>query len=294
MSDLLTRVITESGNTFAIACDTTELVNTACQKHDVGPLAAVALGRALTGAVLMGALLKGDQYVQLKFEGNGPLGKIITEGSPSGWCRGYVANPHADLPLIDNRLDVAGGLGRAGLLTVTKDIGMKHKYQGTIHLVSSEIGEDLAYYLTTSEQIPSAVALGIHLNTDGTIAAAGGYLIQSLPPANEELIEKIEETMAQLPLVSAMLLAGNSPRTILDRLFPFIPHRETLSTKLSYQCSCSRDKMEQAIYSLGKDEIQSLLEQEGIAEVHCEFCRDTYNFSADELQAIINDIKKKE
>lgn len=292
MPDLLTRIITESGNTFALACDTTELVNIACRKHDVGPLAAVALGRALTGAVLMGALLKGDQYVQLKFEGNGPLGKVITEGSPSGWCRGYVAHPHAELPLVEGRLDVAGGIGRAGLLTVTKDIGMKHKYQGTTHLVSSEIGEDLAYYLTTSEQIPSAVALGIHLNTDGTIAAAGGYLIQSLPPADEELIEKIEVTMSQLPPVSTMLLAGNSPHAILDKLFPFITHRETLSTELTYQCSCSRDKMEQAIYSLGKDEIQSLLEQEGMAEVHCEFCRDSYNFSAEDLQSIIDNIKK--
>ena len=288
MTDQLTRVIAKSGNTFAIACDTTDLVNEACRKHDVGPLAAAALGRALTSAVLMGALQKGDQYVQLKFEGNGPLGKIITEGSPAGWCRGYVAEPHAELPLVDGKIDVAGGIGKAGLLTVTKDIGMKQKYQGTIPLVTSEIGEDLAYYLTTSEQIPSAVALGVQLNPDGTIGAAGGYLIQSLPPADEELITQMEETIATLPSVSSMLLDKQTPQQILDKLFASIPHKETMTSDLLYQCSCSREKMEQALITFGHDNLKKLMEEEGEATVQCEFCRESYHFDLESLEKIIS------
>ncbi|CAG35289.1 Hsp33 family molecular chaperone HslO [Desulfotalea psychrophila] len=291
MSDILTRVISENGKTFGIACDTTALVNEACRKHDVGPLAAVALGRALTGSILMGALLKGDQYLQLKFEGNGPLGKIITEASPDGWCRGYIANPHAELPLLNGRLDVAGGVGHAGLLSVTKDIGMKQKYQGTSHLVSSEIGEDIAYYLTTSEQVPSAVGLGIQLNPNGTIDAAGGFLIQSLPPADEELIASMEEVIANLPSISSMILDGQSPRQMLDKLFGAIPHKETGNSKLKYQCSCSREKMENALISLGAADLASLLTERGEAEVLCEFCRQNYHFAGKDLQEIIDRLK---
>lgn len=284
----LTRVISESGNTFAIACDTTDLVQEACRKHDVGPLAAAALGRALTGAVLMGALLKGNQSVALKFEGNGPLGKVITEsGGEGSWCRGYVANPHADLPLKNGLIDVAGGIGQAGILSITKDIGMKQKYQGTIHLVSSEIGEDIAYYLTTSEQIPSAVALGVQLNPDGTIGAAGGFIVQSLPPSDEELIESMEEVMTGMDSVTTMLLAGKSPRDILATLFADTPHKETLTTDIEYKCSCSREKMEQALLSLGFDDLKSLLEEEGGAQVNCEFCRGSYIFDAEELKKLV-------
>ncbi len=288
MSDILTRIISESGKTFAIGCDTTHLVNEACKKHDVGPLAAVALGRALTASILMGALMKGEQFVQLKFEGNGPIGKIITEASPAGWCRGYVANPHAELPLKDGLIDVAGGIGKAGLLTVTKDIGMKQRYQGTTHLISSEIGEDVAYYLTSSEQVPSAVALSIQLNPDGTIGASGGYLVQSLPPADEELIESMEKIIATMPPVSSMLLDGQTPKDILSKLFSNTPHKETTTTELEYNCSCSREKMEQAVFSLGTEDLKNLLKEQGGAQVNCEFCRESYTFNEKELQDIID------
>ncbi|MGL1930984.1 MAG: Hsp33 family molecular chaperone HslO [Desulfotalea sp.] len=284
---ILTRVISESGKTFAIACDTTDLVQEACRKHDVGPLAAAALGRALTGSILMAALLKGDQSVQLKFEGNGPLGKVITEAGAEGWCRGYVAEPHADLPLKQGLIDVAGGIGQAGILTVSKDIGMKQKYQGNIHLVSSEIGEDIAYYLTTSEQIPSAVALGVQLNPDGNIGAAGGFLVQSLPPSDEELIAQMEDVMLSMESVTSMLLANKTPRDILATLFAGTPHKETLSTEIEYKCSCSRERMEQALLSLGKDDLLSLLKERGEAQVNCEFCRDSYIFNGEDLQGLV-------
>lgn len=287
MTDTIDRVIADSGNFFGIACTTTDLVTEACQRHDVGPVAAAALGRALTGAALLAALLKDDQSVLLKFEGNGPLRKIITEAGYNGWVRGYVANPHADVPLKEGRIDVAAGLGAAGFLTVTKDIGQQRKYPGTIQLYTSEIGEDLAYYLSQSEQTPSAIALAIHLEKDGTVAAAGGYLVQSLPPADERILGHLEHEMAALPPLSRLLLQGKHPGDILSTLFRNVPHRKIGSRPLHYFCSCSEAKMQEALLSLGIEELQEILEQEGGAEVRCEFCRQFYRFDAEELARLI-------
>jgi molecular chaperone Hsp33 len=287
MADLIERVITEAGNFFGIACTTTDLVAEACRRHDVGPTAATALGRALTGAALLAAILKDDQSILLKFEGNGPLRKIITEAGSAGWVRGYVANPHADVPLNNGRIDVASGLGRAGFLTVVKDIGCNTKYPGTIQLYTSEIGEDLAYYLAQSEQTPSTIALAIRLNKDGTVAAAGGFLIQSLPPADEQLLLKIEQNIAALPPLSSLFCEGRSPGDILSLVFQDIPHRKTSSGNIYYQCSCSRTKMQSALFSLGRQDIRELIEKEHGAEVHCEFCRQTYLFTQPELENLL-------
>jgi molecular chaperone Hsp33 len=287
MTDILQRVISSSGNFFGIACDTTELVTEACRRHDVGPTAAAALGRALTGAVLLAALLKDDQSVMLRFEGNGPLGKIITEAGYNGWARGYVAEPRAEVPLRDGKIDVAAGLGRAGFLTVTKDIGMEKKYVGMVQLSTGEIGEDIAYYLSESEQVPSAVGLGVHLRPDGSIAAAGGFLVQSLPPADEKLIADLERRITSLASVTEMLREGKTPADILANLFAAIPHRLTTSSLLAYTCSCSREKMERAVFSLGNAEINSLLNSDSGVEVQCEFCRDSYRFSNEDLKKML-------
>jgi len=288
MKDILHRVIADDGKFFGLACDTTRLVNEACHKHDVGPTAAAALGRALTGSALLAALLKDGQYVQLKFEGSGPLGKIITEAGYDGWTRGYVANPQADVPLKNGSVDVASGLGRAGFLTVTKDIGGKQKYQGMTQLYTSEIGEDIAYYLLESEQTPSVVGLSIHLQPDGTISAAGGYLIQALPPVDEGIITNLEHKVSGLASVSRMLKDGAVPAEILSQLFADIPHHSTASTELIYQCSCSVEKMERAVFSLGNDELKYLLEHEGGANVQCEFCRDSYHFDRAALEKMLS------
>jgi len=287
MTDILERVISKSGSFFGICCNTTTLVSESCRLHDVGPLAAVALGRALTGAALLAALLKDGQSIQLKFEGNGPLGKIITEAGYDGWVRGYIANPHADIALKKGIIDIAAGIGQAGFLTVTKDIGHNKKYPGTIQLYTSEIGEDLAYYLSTSEQTPSTIALSIKLNPNGSIAASGGFLIQSLPPAEDNSLTQIEKEINQLPSPSQLFLSGKSPKDILSILFKNIPHKKTANNALFYSCSCSRTKMESALLSLGHDELLHLLRQEGAAEVRCEFCRDTYTFNKFELENIL-------
>ncbi|MGB3211273.1 MAG: Hsp33 family molecular chaperone HslO [Desulforhopalus sp.] len=288
MADSIERVISKSGNIFGVACNTTELVTEACRRHDVGPLAAAALGRALTGAALLAALLKDNQSVFLKFEGNGPLKKIITEAGYDGWVRGYVANPHADEPLNNGLIDVAAGLGRAGFLTVVKDIGNNQKYPGTIQLYTSEIGEDLAFYLSQSEQTPSAIALAIHLKKDGSIGAAGGFLIQSLPPADDILLSELENEIAAMPSLSQLLLEGTGPAEILSLLFKNVPHKKTGKRALVYSCSCSRPKMEGALFSLGEEDLRYLLEQENGAEVHCEFCRQSYRFDKNELERLLN------
>lgn len=292
MTDILHRVIADSGNVFGLACDATQLVNEACRRHDAGPTAAAALGRALTGAVLLSALLKDGQSVQLKFEGGGPIKTIITEAGYDGWVRGYVGNPQADVPLKNGKVDVATGLGRAGFLTVTKDIDVKQKYQGTIQLYSSEIGEDIAYYLLESEQTPSIVALGVQLNRDGSVDAAGGYLIQALPPVDETILTSLESRMREIPSISDHFLAGKAVPEILATLFADTPHHATASTQLSYKCSCSREKMEGAVASLGTTGLQELIEKEGGAEVQCEFCRDFYKFTKSELTTLLNRIEK--
>jgi len=283
MQDSVERVIANSGRFFGVACTTTTLVAEACRRHDVGPTAAVALGRALTGAVLLAALLKDKQSILLKFEGNGPLRKIITEAGYDGWVRGSIANPHAEVPLKNGRIDVAAGIGRAGFLTVTKTIGDSHRYPGTIQLYTSEIGEDIAYYLAHSEQIPSTIGLAVHLEKDGQVSAAGGFLVQSLPPAEENLLTSLEEEIAALPPLSSLFLAGKTPAEILSLLFRAIPHRPTGVRPLRYACSCNRKKMAAALLSLGAAELGELIASQGSALVRCEFCRQEYTFSAEEL-----------
>jgi molecular chaperone Hsp33 len=267
MPDILEHIISDDGTFFGVACNCTELVNEACRRHDVGPTAATALARALTGALLMAALLKENQSIMLRFEGNGPLGKVITEAGNDGWARGYVANPHGEVPLKDGRIDVGGGLGLAGFLTVTKTIGDNRRYPGTIQLVSSEIGDDLAYYLAQSDQTPSTIALATHFEPNGTITTCGGYLIQSLPPANETLLANLEKAISTMPPLSQLLLSGKKPVDILSGLFQDVPHHHIGSRKLRYECSCSREKMIQALFSLGKEDIGELLAERIGAEV---------------------------
>ena len=287
MNDYLQRAISDSGRFFVFACDTTQLVSEACRRHDVGPTAAAALGRALTGAALLAALLKDEQSVMLRFEGNGPLGKIITEAGRSGWVRGYVAEPKAEVPLRGGKIDVAGGLGRAGFLTVTKDIGMERKYEGTTQLYTSEIAEDIAYYLSESEQVPSAIGLGVHLQPDGSIAASGGFLVQALPPADEQLVTTIERQIGRLGSISELFRRGTSPEALIRLLFAEIPYHLTTATQLTYNCSCSREKMGRAVFSLGNDEINYLLASEEGVEVQCEFCRDSYRFAREDFDRML-------
>jgi len=283
VADYLVRIITGSENIRALACITTGLVDEACRRHGTYPTASAALGRALTAGTLMGALLKTGQRVALRFEGNGPLKKILVEAESNGEVRGRVGNPEVSLVTPEGKLDVANALGKAGFLTVTKDLGLKEPYSGMVQLLSSEIAEDLAYYLTDSEQTPSAVGLGVFVEPDNRVSAAGGFLIQCLPPADEEVIDRLMERLEQMPPLTRLLREGATPESLLENLFRGIPYRTLEKRALAFRCSCSREKIERAIISLGSAEISDMLDGKDNTVVTCEFCRESYSLTREDL-----------
>lgn len=291
MDDYLVRTITKDGSVRALACVTTHLVDEACRRHGTYPTASAALGRALTGGALMGALLKSGQRVALKFEGNGPLKKIVVEAESNGLVRGYVGVPTVSLPPRGRKLDVAGAVGKEGFLRVTKDLKMKQPYTGIVRLYSGEIAEDLAFYLVESEQIPSAVGLGVFVEPDGNVAAAGGFLIQSLPPANEDIIDKLAGHIKELPPITELLRGSKTPEDLLALIFADIPFTTLETYVLAFRCSCNRERVEKALISLGLEELASLLEQQEETAVTCEFCHKNYVFSRAELERLLAEMQ---
>jgi molecular chaperone Hsp33 len=235
----------------------------------------------------MGALLKTGQRVALTFEGNGPLKKIAVEADSNGAVRGYVRVPAVHMETADGRFDVPSALGRAGLMTVTKDLRMKEPYKGIVPLATSEIGEDLALYLTESEQIPSAVGLGVFVETDNSVSAAGGFLIQSLPPGDEALVERLMQRIADLPSLTRLLHEGATPEHLLERLFADVPYTTLEKRALAFVCSCSRERIERVLLSLGTKELADLLEKQGETDVTCEFCQKSYHFGHEELSRLL-------
>jgi len=286
LKDHLVRIVTKTGNLRGIACSATSLVREACRRHRTSPTASVALGRALAGGALMGALIKGDQRVALKFEGNGPIRKILVEAQADGAVCGYVGNPEADLPPNGNRFDVAGLLGHAGLLTVTKDLRLKEPYAGTVELLTSKIGEDLAYYLTVSEQVPSAVGLSVLLGREMEVTAAGGFLVQALPPAEEAEIEGVTSRIAGMPSIAEMVCGERGPEEILEHLFRDLPFEVLEERPVFFQCHCSLQRMQEALITLGPEEIASLSQETQPITVRCEFCGETYRFERENLKAL--------
>lgn len=293
MNDYLIRTLSTTGNIRALACVTTNLVNEACQRHNTSVTAAAALGRVLTGRALMGALLKPGQRVAVKFEGNGPLKKILAEAESDGVVRGYVGVPNIDLPLKHGKIDVAGAIGHAGFLTVSKDLRLKEPYKGTVQLYTSEIAEDLAYYFTESEQIPSAVGLGVYVEPNARVSAAGGFLIQALPPAEEhgEVLDALVHRLHAMPPVTELLRAGNTPETLLERLFANLPYQILETQALRFACSCNKQRMEQALIALGHKDLAALIHERDEVEVICEFCRESYVFRRSELERLLQEIQ---
>lgn len=286
MSDHLVRILSKDGALRAVAADTSELTRTICRLQGTDPTATVALGRLVAGAALMGALLKGDQRLALMIEGNGPLQRLHAETDAFGHLRGSLKNPVAGLPPKADRFDVAGAVGKAGFLRVTKDLGLKEPYQGMVQLYTSEIAEDLAYYLTTSEQVPSTVGLGVNLDETLAVATAGGFMVQALPGGDESRLPLLEERLQQLPPITSLLAEGQTPRQILQSIFNDIPLAAPVETALEFRCSCSRPQVVKVLASLDAEEVRTLLEEDRGAEVTCEFCKQTYAFAAEELQAL--------
>jgi len=286
MQDHLVRVTTEDGLLRAAAADTTELVREICRRQQTDLTATIALGRLLTGAALMGCLLKGSQRLALMVEGNGPLGRIMVETDAEGSIRGKLQNPVAALPPRDDRFDVAGAVGRAGFLHVIKDLGLKKPYSSMVQLQTSEIGEDLAWYLTHSEQVPSCVAVGVELDAQGDVAAAGGFLVQALPPGDLEQLSRLEESLLTLAPTTSLLRQGVPPVQILRRILSEHPFAVQHETKLTFNCPCCREQISQMLAGLGNAEIDSMILEQSGAEVGCDYCRESYAFSKDDLAAL--------
>ena len=288
MSDYLLRTTSRDGNLRAVAAITTELCETARQLQGTDPTATVALARVVTGTALLGALLKDDQRLAMIVEGNGPLQKLHAETDATGHVRCSVKQPLAGLPPRNNRFDVAGAVGQAGFLSIIKDLGLKEPYRGTVQLQTSEIGEDIAYYLTTSEQIPSSVALGVSLSAKATIKAAGGLLVQALPGCDESLIANVESRLGAMPSISERFLAGNTPEQITTDIFGEIPFTQFQQMPLLFRCNCSRQQVAGILLSLGPDELRAAAASQETVVITCEYCRKAYEFSPEEVAELLN------
>lgn len=295
VNDYVVRATAANNSIRALAAVTTGIAGEAADLHGLSPVASAALGRTLTAAVLMSGLLKGEKdTITIQIKGNGPLGGIIVVCDSRANVRGYVHNPHVDLPLNEaGKFDVAAAVGRDGYLNVIKDLGLKEPYIGNVKLVSGEIAEDVAYYFASSEQVPSAVSLGVLIDTDCSVLCAGGFLIQLLPDAEAEVIDFLEARLRSVPPVSGMLQEGKSPEQILEMLLGERGLEIVDKYPCSYKCTCSRERMEKGLISLGKDEILDMAKEQHGAELTCHFCNKKYHFSEDELQRLADQKKTK-
>lgn len=290
MKDYLIKSTVYNGTIRAYAITTTETVEEARKRQDTWATASAALGRTLTITVMMGAMLKGDDSITTKVEGNGPLGAIISDSNARGEVRGYVTNPHVDFPINDKgKLDVSQAVGTEGNISVVKDLGLKEHFTGQVPIVSGEISEDFTHYFANSEQIPSAVGAGVLINPDHSILAAGGFIIQVLPGAEEEVITRLEDQIQAFPPISQLIREGNTPEQILKRLFKDEDIKIHESLPISFHCKCSKDRFRQAIVGLGQEEIEDMINEDHGAEAICHFCNEKYYFTETELAALIKD-----
>ncbi|RNB79687.1 Hsp33 family molecular chaperone HslO [Brevibacillus panacihumi] len=290
MSDYMIRATGFKGHVRAFAARTTGIVEEMRRRHDMWNTATAAAGRTLTTTLMMGAMLKGNESLSVKIKGGGPIGQIVAEANAHGEGVAYVTNPHVHFDLNEKgKLDVKRAVGTDGFVYVTKDLGLKEPYQGSSPIVSGEIGEDFTYYFVVSEQTPSAVGVGVLVNPeDRSVLAAGGFILQLLPATPDDVVAQIEERLAQLPQVSRMIGEGLSPEEILGKVLdePKILSR----TEIHFRCDCSEQKVVRALISMGKEEMDSIIAEEGEAEVHCHFCNERYHFDKSALEDIKRDM----
>lgn len=291
--DKLVRAISKDGSVKAVAVTTRGLTEKARNIHMTLPVATAALGRALAAASMMGnALKEDDASLTLQIKGGGPLGTVLAVSDHLGNVRGYVQNPQTDLPLReDGKLDVGRAVGGDGTLTVIKDIGLKEPYIGSVGLLGGEIAEDLAAYFVESEQIPTACALGVLVDRDQSVRAAGGYIVQLLPGAGEDTIAKVEGGVMAAGPVTRLLDQDSDPEALLRTVLSDFDIEILETSPIAYRCYCSRDRVERALISMGTDELEDLLREQGGCELGCQFCDKVYRYSAEELQELIDRLK---
>lgn len=289
MKDYLVKSTAYNGMVRAYAVVSTNLVEEARRRQDTWATASAALGRTLTITAMIAAMLKGDQSITAKVEGNGPLGAIVADGNAKGEVRGYVSNPHTDYGLNEqSKLDVARAVGTEGNLSIVKDIGLKDYFTGQVPIVSGEISEDFTYYFAHSEQVPSAVGAGVLINPDHSVLAAGGFIVQIMPEASEEVIVNLEKHIESFPEISSLIADGFTPEQMLERLFGDENVKFHEQLPVIFKCRCSKERVERALIGLGTEEINKMIEEDNGAEANCHFCNETYHFSEGELIALKN------
>lgn len=287
MADYIVRAVAANAQIRAFACTTREMVETARASHNTSPVVTAALGRLLSAGAMMGSMLKGDKdLLTLQIKGDGPVNGLTVTADSRGNVKGYANVPDVILPANSiGKLDVAGALGQ-GILSVIKDMGLKEPYVGQTELQTGEIAEDLTYYFATSEQVPSCVGLGVLMEKDNTVKQAGGFIVQLMPFAEDSVIDKLEENLSKIQSVTSILDAGNSPEQMLELLLEGMEPEimDTMPTK--FYCNCDKARVEKALISIGKAELQSMIDDGEEIEINCHFCNTKYTFTVDELKAL--------
>ncbi|WP_075979845.1 Hsp33 family molecular chaperone HslO [Bacillus massilinigeriensis] len=293
MSDYLVKGIAYNGQVRAYAVRSTETVGEAQRRHYTWPTASAALGRAMSATVMLGAMLQGEDKLTVKIEGGGPIGAILVDSNAKGEVRGYVTNPQTHFDLNEQgKLDVRRAVGTTGMLSVVKDIGLRDFFTGQVPIVSGELGEDFTYYLVTSEQIPSSVGVGVLVNPDNSILAAGGFIIQLMPGTEEETITAIENHLKNMTPVSKLIEKGLTPEELLFEILGKENVKILETMPVTFRCTCSKERFSNAIISLGKDEIEDMIKEDGKAEAQCHFCNEIYHFSEEELEQLREEAKE--
>lgn len=292
MKDYMVRATAANAQIRAFACTSRETVEYARKRHNMTPTATAALGRLLTGGVMMGAMLKGEKdIITLQVQAGGPLQGMTVTADAFGHVKGYANNPQADLPLnAKGKLDVAGAVG-VGFMNVIKDLGLKEPYVGQTVLQTSEIAEDLTYYFAASEQVPSSVGLGVLVGKDYKVAQAGGFIIQLMPFAEDAVIDRLEENLKTVDSVTKLLSEGMTPEQILERLLDGFDVEFTDTIPVSFQCDCSKHRVEKVLISVGREELQNMIKDGEPIEVNCHFCNTNYTFEVNELKELYKKCK---
>lgn len=292
MNDYIIRATAANDQIRAFATVTTEMVETAREHHNTSPVATAALGRLLTAGAMMGSMMKGEKDVlTLQIKAGGPLQGITVTADSQGNVKGYVGNPDVCIPANSKgKLDVAGAVG-PGFLTVIKDMGLKEPYSGQVMLQTCEIAEDLTYYFATSEQVPSAVGLGVLMNKNNTVRQAGGFIVQLMPFAEEDVISRLEQNVQKINSVTNLLEEGHTPESLLEKVLEGfdIQINEKMDTR--FHCNCSKERVAKALISIGRKELNEMIQEGKPIEMNCHFCNTNYNFTVEELKEILRRCK---
>lgn len=292
MNDYIIRATAANDQIRAFAAVTTEMVETAREHHNTSPVATAALGRLLTAGAMMGSMMKGEKDVlTLQIKAGGPLQGITVTADSQGNIKGYVGNPDVCIPANSKgKLDVAGAVG-PGFLTVIKDMGLKEPYSGQVMLQTCEIAEDLTYYFATSEQVPSAVGLGVLMNKNNTVRQAGGFIVQLMPFAEEEVISRLEQNVQKINSVTNLLEEGHTPESLLEKVLESFDMQINEKMDTRFHCNCSKERVAKALISIGRKELNEMIQEGKPIEMNCHFCNTNYNFTVEELKEILRRCK---